>query len=87
VPVVKIQPRYRRGAARYDRPINLDGYSEAGATMANEVLAKVCHNVAIYELGIDPGFGGAKREDPSDASQTWLVRFPGAQCMVWTILR
>ncbi|HYH63753.1 MAG TPA: hypothetical protein VD866_03550 [Urbifossiella sp.] len=55
--------------------------------MANEVLAKVCHNVAIYELGIDPGFGGAKREDPSDASQTWLVRFPGAQCMVWTILR
>ena len=52
--------------------------------MANEVQAKlVCHNVVcviheMYELGIDPGFGGKAPEEP-DADEPRLLRFPGSE--------
>jgi hypothetical protein len=66
------------------RKFGADVRSKTDAAMANEVLAKViCHNVvccihAAHELGIDVGFGGAKREEPGDDLPPWLIRFPGA---------
>jgi hypothetical protein len=53
--------------------------------MANEVLAKIvffiltCVIHEMYELGIDPGFGGKPQPEPEpDADAPWLIRFPGA---------
>lgn len=58
--------------------------SKTPTAMANEVLAKlVCHNVVcciheMYELGIDPGFGGTPRDESDDGNEPRIVRFPGA---------